>query len=364
MTMLNFNSRHVRKTDTRYVISRNRWEYPHCASVEIFPPDPSQMQSDLVWEEDVLHKMRRQQAVQGPDGTFPIVNFRMRGTRQWDIPLRVLKILNPNIEDATTDPAITPKQRRQETAWYKLRVEREVAAWQLLRDPGQVTQNITLGAGTRFDDIHSSTSNPIGVLRVACRRIKERTGLKVTDIYIPMAGYLRMCEHDNIMREAVNKLNLNADRSTINANVIERLLDDSLIVPGAVKPFEMVFNNTNDRPSAADLEKWVYPSGPMVILVARATPGGSGGSDYGFGLGKYLDIVRSAIPNDPEIQIVTGNEGFGVYEAPEYEMAGHGTQQQILSAWAPFIQQERAAFGIYSAFDATNTATYQDLFTF
>jgi hypothetical protein len=45
-------------------------------------------------------------------------------------------------------------------------------------------------------------------------------------------------------------------------------------------------------------------------------------------------------------------------------MAGHGTQQQILSAWAPFIQQERAAFAIYSAFDSANTAVYQDLFTF
>jgi len=364
MTMLNFNSRHVRKTDTRYVISRADWAYPHCASVDLFPADPSEFQSDLVWEEDVAHLWRRQVAVQGPDGTFPVVNYRMKGTRQWDIPLRVLKVNNPNIEDATTDPAQNPRMRRLRAAWFKIRMEREIAAWELLKDPALVTQNVTLAAGSRFDDIHSTASDPMAVLRLACRRIKERTGKKVTDIYIPEAGYLQMCRHDAIQREAVNKLNLAADRLTINGNIIERLIDDSLIEPGAVKPFSVIFNNTNDGPSATELEKLVYPCGPMVMVATRAVPGGTGGSDYGFGLGKFLDHVKSAIPNDPSIQIVTGNEGLGVYEAPEYEMAGHGTQSQILSAWAPFLQQEKAGFAIYGAFNAADTAQYQNLFTF
>lgn len=364
MTMLNFNSRHVRKTDTRYVISRSDWNYQNCASVDIFPADPSPFQSDLVWEEDVLHLMRRQQAVVGPDGSFPVINYRMRGTRQWDIPLQVYKVINPNIEDQTTDPPQTPLQRRQRTAWFKARIEREIQAWTLLRDPAQITQNVTLSAGQRLDDIHSSSSDPMAILRLACRRIKERTGRKVTDIYIPEAGYLQMCRHDQIMREAVNKLNLGSDRVTINNNIIERLIDDSLIEPGAVKTFNMIFNDTNDGPAATDQEKFVYPCGPMVFVQTRAVPGGTGGNDYGLGLGKYLDIVKSAMPNDPDIQIVTGNEGFGVYEAPEYNIAGHGTQQQILSAWAPFLQQERAGFAIYNAFNSADTANYQNLFTF
>lgn len=364
MTMLNFNSRHVRKTDTRYVISRAEWDFPHCASVDLFPADPSEFQSDLVWEEDVAHLMRRQVAVQGPDGTFPVVNYRMKGTRQWDIPLRVLKVLNPNIEDATTDPAQNPRMRRLRAAWFKIRMEREISAWQVLRDPAVVTQNITLAAGSRFDDILSVNSDPIAVLRLACRRIKERTGRKATDIYIPEAGYLQMCRHEKIQREAVNKLSLTEDRSTINANIIERLLDDALIEKGAVKPFNVIFNNTNDGPSATEQLKYVYPSGPMVIVATRAIPGGTNGSDYGFGLGKYLDHVKSAFKDDPSIQIATGNEGLGVYEAPEYEMAGHGTQSQVLSAWAPFVQQEQAAFAIYGAFNAADTATYQNLFTF
>lgn len=364
MSMLNFNSRHVRKTDTRYVISRAEWHYPHCASVDLFPADPSEFQSDLVWEEDVAHLMRRQVAVTGPDGTFPVVNYRMKGTRQWSIPLRVLKVRNPNIEDATTDAAQTPRMRRLRAAWFKIRIEREIAAWEVLRDPAIMTENITLAAGSRFDDIFSVASDPLAVIRMACRRTKERTGRKVTDIYIPEAGYLEMCRHEKIQREAVNKLNLNADRNTINANVIERLLDDSLIEPGAVKPFSVLFNNTNDGPSATQQQKLVYPSGPMVIVATRAIPGGTNGSDYGFGLGKYLNHVDSAIKDDPSMQIQTGNEGLGVYEAPDYETAGHGTQAQVVSAWAPFVQQEQAAFAIYGAFNPANTAVYQDLFTF
>ncbi|TXH42085.1 MAG: hypothetical protein E6Q97_36360 [Desulfurellales bacterium] len=364
MTVLHQSAQHILQADTRYVISRNVWQWPVSLAGTCFVPDPSDHRSDLVWEEDVAHIMRRQQSITGPDGSFPVVNYRMKGTRRWDIPLRVTRTLNAPLEDGEADPAINPRKRRLRNAIFKARMEREIQSAQIIKDPAIVTQNITLGATERFDAIASTSSDPMAVLRVACRKINEGTGLKVTDIIIPQAGYLEMCRHEKIMAEAVNKLNLTSDRVTIDNNIIERLIDDDLIEKGAVKTYKVWFNNTDDGPHATDLIKRVYPMGNMVIVLARAKAGGSGDqSDYGFGLLKYWDVVKQAFPNDPEVEIVTGNEGFGVYNFPLFDVAGGGDQSQLADAAVPFVQQELAAFAIYGAFNAANTAAYGDLFS-
>lgn len=366
MPNLHISARHVKKVDTRYIVSRDLRFQPNLASVDLFPADPSPFQQDLVWVEDVQHLMRRQPAVAGPDGLYPVVDYRTKGQLQWDIPLRVWRTIDPNIEDATTDPVINPRQRRLRAALFKSRIEREIAAWQILRDPAVLTQNVTLSAGSRFDDITSTSSDPIATLQLGAEKIFRQTGLKVTDIYIPAPGLRMLSQHEKVMSYAVNKLNLNGDRllNMIDANTIERLLDSHYIVPGAIKSYDLTFNNTNDSPSATSNETLVYPSGPMVVMVARAIPGGSDGIDYGFGLGKYLSVLDQPFKDDPTVQIATGNQGYGVYSFPEFNVAGGGTQNQLVDAWSPFVQNAQAAYAIYGAFNAADTANYGQSFSF
>lgn len=357
MAALQIQARHILRVDTRYVVAR-RFKYTqNLASVDLFPGDPSQFRSDLVWVEDNSYTMRRQPGIAGPDGLFPTVQYRTAGQLQWDIPLRCWRIINGNLEIADTDPVLTPRQRNLRVALFKSRIEREISAWTVLKNPAILTQNVTLSAGARFDDITSSSSDPIAVMQYGAEKIFRETSLKVTDIFCPQPISRKLKQHEKIMSYAVNKLNLSKDRE-IDGEIIERLIGYDYVVPGAFKTYTMVFNNTPDSPYATEQENLVYPTGPNVIMVARATPGGTDGDDFGFGLGKYLSILEQVFPGDPTVQIATGNQGYGVLEFPNYDVAGGGTTTQLIDAWAPFVQQAKAAFGIYGAVNAADTASY------
>lgn len=361
MADFHISAQHILTADTRYAVSRSVYDWPVTLAKTCFPADPSKHTADKVWVEDFAHLMRRQPGYTGTGGTASRVNYQMEGTKQWDIPLLKWEIVNAIEEDSNADPALQPRVRRQRAALIKAKIEREIRCARILQDPAIMTQNKILGAGTRFDDILSPASDPVGELRTACRKIKQITGLKVDNIIFPEAGLLRMCQHKNIIQEAVNKLDITKDRLTINNNIIERLLDDSLIVPGAVKSYEAWFNNTADGPALVDAEQQVYPMGNMVVLTASAKPGGTGGNDFGFGLLKWWDLLRDALPDAKDLEIAVGNEGFAVTSFPLMEGLG-GDRQFMVDASAPFVQNARAAFVFYDAFNALDTALYGNLF--
>lgn len=356
MTALQIQARHVLKVDSRYVVAR-RFKSDVLASLMLFPPDPSEFRSDQVWVEDTAYTMRRQPGIAGPDGLYPTVQFRTSGQLQWDIPLRMLRIINSDLENADTDPVLRPRQRNLKVALFKHRLEREISAWTVLKNPAILTQNITLSAGQRFDDITSTSSDPIAVMRYGAERIHRRTGLKVTDVFMPSPIMRKLKSHEKVMSYSVNTLNLSKDRP-IDADIIEQLIGYEYIEPGAIKVETFTFNNTADSPYATDQEEQTYCTGPNVIMAARATPGGTDGDDNGFGLGKYMALLEKAMPDDPTVQIATGNDGMGVLEFPNYDVAGGGTTTQVISLWAPFVQNPNAAFAIYGAADASDTASY------
>ena len=356
MPALQLQARHVLKPDTRYVVGR-RFQYDVMASTTLFPADPTEFRSDLVWVEDTSYTMRRQPGIAGPDGLYPTVHYRTAGQLRWDIALMCWRIINSDLENADTDAVLQPRQRNLKNALFKARIEREISAWTVLKNAGILTQNITLGAGARFDDITSTSSDPIAVMQYGCEKVFRQTGNKVTDGLIPQPIMRKLKQHEKIMSYAVNKLNLSKDRE-IDGEIIERLIGYDYIVPGALKTYTMVFNNTPDGPSATDQRNLVYPTGPNVILAARATPGGVDGDDYGFGLGKYLSILEQTFPDDPTVQIATGNDGFGVFEFPNYEIVGGGTTTQLVSAWGALVQNPLAAFAIYGAANSADTASY------
>ena len=357
MPALQIQARHVLKVDTRLVVARRFRFTENLASVDLFPADPSQFRSDLVWVEDNSYTMRRQPGISGPDGLYPAIQYRTSGQLSWDIPLRCWRIINGNLEIADTDPVLTPRQRNLKVALFKSRIEREISAWTVLKNPAILTQNVTLSAGTRFDDITSTSSDPIAVMQYGAEKIFRETGLKVTDIYCPQPITRKLRQHEKIMSYAVSKLNLAKDRP-IDGAVIENLIGYDYVEQGAFKSYTMVYNTTPDSPYATDQENLAYPTGPNVIMVARATPGGVDGDDYGFGLGKFLSILEQVFPNDPTVQIATGNNGYGVLDFPNYDIVGGGTTTQLIDAWAPFVQNAKAAFGIYGAANAADVASY------
>ena len=356
MTALQIQARRVLKVDTRYVVAR-RFSSDILASNIFFPPDPSEFRSDQVWVEDTAYTMRRQPGIAGPDGMFPTVQFRTAGQLQWDIPLRMLRIINSDLENADTDPSLTPRKRNLKVALFKHRLERNIAAWAVLKNPSIMTQNITLGPGQRFDDLASAASDPIAVMRYGAEKVFRGTGLKITDIDIPTPIMRKLKSHEKVMSYSVNTLNLSKDRP-IDAAIIEQLIGYDYIEPGAIKVESFTFNNTADSPYTTDQDDQTYCTGPNVIMAARAVPGGTEGDDNGFGLGKYMALLDKAMPDDPTVQIATGNDGMGVLEVPNYDVAGGGTTTQVISLWAPFVQNPKAAFAIYGAANAADTASY------
>lgn len=352
MADLTLSARHIARADTRYIVSRG-WRFKHVASVELFPADPSEFTTDLVWEEDVAAKERRQPGVAGVDGVYPEVSYRMKGTKQWNIGLRAWRVLNGNIENKNTDPVQNPRQRRLENAHYKSRLEREILTWNILNNASILTQGTTLGAGFRFDDLTSSVSDPVAVLRQGAQTIRRQTGLQVTDIFIPQPLLSRMRAHLKLQDYLVSNMNLSKDRA-IDAETLEILIGDDLVAKGAIKAYDVTFNNTQDNVYATEQRSLVYACGPTVVMVARATPGGSSGMDYGFGLGKYFSMLEQAFPNDPTVQIAAGNEGYGVYDFPEYHLPGGGTQTQLVDMWVPFVQNAQAAYRISTAANAAD----------
>lgn len=356
MTALQIQARHVLKVDTRYVVAR-RFKSDVLASTILFPADPSEFRSDLVWVEDTAYTMRRQPGIAGPDGLYPTVQFRTAGQLQWDIPLRMLRIINSDLENADTDPSLTPRKRNLKVALFKHRLEREISAWSVLKNPSVMTHSITLGPGTRFDDTSSASSDPIAVMQQGAEEIHRETGLKVTDIMVPQPIMRKLKQHEKVMSYSVNTLNLSKDRP-IDAAIIEQLIGYDYVEPGAIKVESFTFNNTPDSPYATSQVEQAYCTGPNVIMAARATPGGTDGDDNGFGLGKYMALLDKAMPDDPTVQIATGNDGMGVLELPNYDVAGGGTTTQVLSLWAPFVQNPKAAYAIYGAANAADTASY------
>lgn len=361
MAFQHISAQHILQADTRYLVTRAEWDWPVTLAKNCFPADPSQYRADKVWVEDFAHKMRRQPAYTGTGGTSSKINYLMKGTLEWAIPVNKYELINTAEEDSNADPAIQPRIRRLDNALIKAKIEREIRCARVLQDPSIMTQNKMLGAGTRWDDILSPNSDPIGDLRTACRFINEITGLTVDQIIIPQAGYLQMCKHRRIQDEAVSKLNLTADRLTINNHIIERLLDDDLIQPGAVKQYKAWFNNSADGPSSTSVNNRTYPMGNIVVVTASAKPGGTGGRDFGFGLLKWWDVVREALPDAKNLEIAVGNEGFAVTSFPYMEGMG-GDKQYFIDAGAPFVQNADAAFVFYDAFNAADTTNYGTLF--
>lgn len=353
MPRLDLSSRRVLKTDTRMIVSR-RWRFDNLACVLAFPADPSEFQSDLVWVEDVAHKQRRQPAVAGPDGVMPFVDFRMRGTLQWDIAIRVWRVLNGYLEDSQADKIINPRQRRLETAHYKSRIERELLAWHVLADPTVLTQGTTLGAGERFDDISSINSDPLAVITYGCRQVLRKTGKRVDLGLFPAPIVDKLRIHERLMNYAVSYLNLSKDRIIQEGplRILEAMIGEELVAPGAFKVYNATFNNSIDSPYATEQEDLTYFCGPNVVLMATATPGGEGGIEYGLGLGKYLSILQGTMGNDATVQIATGNDGYGVYNFPDQgNIAGGGDLIQLVDAWSPFVIKPEAGYLISSAAD-------------
>ena len=359
MPALNISARHVERADTRYVVDRPlTGQKETMVSTTAFPPDPSEFLADKVWVMDYAAKLRRQPGFAGADGNLPTVYMRTSGTMSWNIPVYAWLVRVGNIEAATTDAAL--QVRRNNLAWAhdKARIEREIRACLKLRGLANAT---ALGAGSRWDDITSTSSDPIANVQQACEAIKRRTGKKVDRWYLPEPAMRKLTQHEKIMAYAVNKLNLSKDRP-IDEEILEALIGKHYMAPGSCRVYDFTFNDTQDSPRAAQAFVPKYPLGNRSVLMATATAGGVDGMDIGFGLAKYLDFLSGSIKD--EAVITAGNEGIGVFEFPDHDVPGGGIKQQLVDAVEFWIQNQDAAWEITGIVDSTNTAEYQSSLTF
>lgn len=369
MPQLHVSAKHVKRVDTRYVVGR-KFKHNNLVSTLAFPPDPSEYSEDLVWKEDTAGLMRRQTGIAGMDGMYPEVSWRSAGTLEWNIELYMWLVRIGNIEQKTADSVWNYRRRSLKWAHFKARIEREIRASLILRDAAILTKGQTLGAGSRFDDISSLTSDPIAVFQLGAERVFRNSGERVNQILVPAPIHRKLTQHERIMNYAVNKLNMSKDRP-ITGNIIEQLIGvdeanpgNGLIMPGSYKVVDSIFNNTVDGPNATEQVTNVYPLGPTVVMLATGSPGGEDGDDNSFGFGKYLSMLEKSGMDTADVQIAAGNEGIGVFEFPDTDLPGGGTKTQLIDAWAAFVQNPDAAWRISGAADSTNTAEYESSLAF
>jgi hypothetical protein len=366
-------ARYVSRVDQRYVIER-QISGRNLASVEAFPADPSEFLRGQVYTIDEEHEMRHQPGGYGPDGVWPTVGFRIGAKLEYSIRGRQWLVRTSNLDEQTSDPVLQIRRRNLAHAHKKVRINREIEAWGILRDNTVITQGVTLGAGSRFDDLSSSSSDPIAVMRTGALTILRNTGLQVDGILMNREHLRMLGLHERVQSYAVNQLNLSKDRlvAQMDAEILELLLgampsrpDEGLIRPGSVKVTDFMYSNAADQPRAVVSPTRLYANGPDVIMFAKATPGGKDGSDNGFGLLKYLSGIPGGGSGVPTSGINFdfpisggGNDGIMVVDLPDFEVAGGGTKTQILDYSGFFIQKAEAAYLIAGALNTADTTSY------
>lgn len=366
---------YVSQVDQRYVIERP-FGFKNLASVLAFPADPSAKLRGIVYSIDEEHELRHQPGAYGPDGYWPMVGFRVGQKLNFAIRGKHWMVRTNNIDEATSDPVLQIRRRNIAHAHRKVRIHREIECWQVLRDSAVLTQGTTLGAGSRFDDLSSAASDPIAVMRTGAQMIRRNIG-KQCNLILMNTEHLRMLGlHERIQHYATTQLNLSKDRilSGMDAEILEIMLgampsrpEDGLIAPGSIKVTDFVYSPQADAPrtnGTAPLR--AYANGPDVVMMATATPGGSDGSDNGFGLLKYLSGIPSndagsnyGLPKSFDFPISGGgNDGIILVDLPDFDAPGGGTKTQILDYSSPFVQKAEAAYLIQDALNASNTAEY------
>ena len=368
-------ARYVSRVDQRYVIER-QISGRNLASVEAFPADPSEFLKGQVYQIDEEHELRHQPGAYGPDGYWPVVGFRVAGKLSYSIRGKHWMVRTSNLDEQTSDPVLQIRRRNLAHAHKKVRINREVEAWNILRDGTTITQGVTLGAGSRFDDLSSTASDPIAVMRTGAQLIRKNTGLQVNYIGMNVYHMLKLGLHERVMNYAVSQLNLSKDRlvaNPIDASILELLLgatpnrpEDGLIAPGSIKITDFLYSPIGDAPRTnGTTPTRAYASGPDIVMLATATPGGKDGSDNGFGLLKYLSGIPGGGSSVPTTGINFdfpisggGNDGIIVVDLPDFDVAGGGTKNQILDYSSYFVQKAEAGYLIQDALDATNTTDY------
>jgi len=366
-------AKYVSRVDQRYVIER-QISGRNLASVEAFPADPSEFLKGQIYQIDEEHELRHQPGAYGPDGHWPVVGFRIAGRLSYSIRGRHWLVRTNPLDEKTSDPVLQIRRRNLAHAHKKVRINREIEAWNVLRDGTVLTQGTTLAAGSRFDDLSSSSSDPIAVMRTGAMMIRRNTGLQVDTILMNIEHLRMLGLHEKVQNYAVNQFNLSKDRLVANpldASIIELLLgatpnrpEDGLVKPGCIKVTDFLYSNAADQPRAAGATPTrLYANGPDVVMLAKATPGGRDGSDNGFGLLKYLSFMSGTGLENQGINFDFpisggGNDGIMVVDLPDYDVPMGGTKTQMLDYSTFFVQRAEAAYLIQDALDAANTNEY------
>jgi len=366
----------VSRVDQRYCIERP-FQGNNLAHIEAFPADPSDYMKGQIYTIDEEHELRHQPGAYGPDGQWPVVGFRVGAKVSYSIRPKFWLVRNGNLEESTADPVLQIRRRNIAHAQRKVRINREVDAWNRLRDSTVITQGVTLGAGARFDDTASTSSDPIAVFRTGAEMIRKNTGLQPDCILMNRYHMQKLGQHERIMSYAVNQMNLSRDRllanpGTIGVSVLEALIgvdtanpENGMIKPGSIKVTDFLYSPRADAPRSSSSPLRAYANGPDVVMLARSKPGGTDGGDNGFGLLKFLagfngkGVENQGIGYDFPIS-GGGNDGILVIDLPDFDVAGGGTKTQILDLSSFFIQQASAAYLIKNALDASNTTDYGD----
>lgn len=307
--------------------------------MKAFPASPSDKLSNKIWVIDETHQLRLQNGVAGPNGLLPRVHYRTKDPLRYQIFPKGWEAPVGNIEEATTDEVL--QHRRQQVAIARQRAItwREYQFVSTMRDTSVVTQNTTLLAGGRWDDIDSASSDPLKDAIVGRERIKRKSGLEPNLWVIPEELWNRLKVHKKLIYYAFNLKSVTSDRQLTTT-----ILEDLVGLPaGSIYITDAQFDKSSDGPSATAARRRFF--GPDSFMGAIGKGGQDGVSDNSFGYGYYLQMLDTAGERpDTAPMVVPGNEGLAVFSYPIYEIPAGGQVVQVVSAIAPHVQNANAAF--------------------
>lgn len=318
---------------------------------KLLPPKVVSKRSDIIRQIDKGNLLRKYDLRVGTGGRIPEVQFKVSQNFTYNAVDYAVRAVLRESERANADSILQYDQEMMYHALISMHTNLEVLTIKdTLRDPLQLTNNVTLALPTFWDNYNSPGSNPLADLKTAVLSIRARTEHMPNVILMHDLVWDALQRHPIIVaRGPVHPFGA----GIITIPIMEEILN---VRPGTIKVTSKQYNVAKEGDPIADFRSMIGPD----VIVAYVEPpstrsyglgttfmfqGKSEGSNY---TGENLDVVPGL-----------GGAPFVVYQFPNYEADSRGAQSlNLVGGIDQRVLVQDAGYLIRNVVDKTNFTKY------
>lgn len=271
---------------------------------KLLPPKIVTKRSDYIRQIDKGNLLRKYDLRVGKGGRISEVQFKIGNNFQFNAVDYAVKTILRNSEAANADDILEYEHEQMYHALVAMHTNIEVITIkETLRDPAQLTNNVTLAAGSRWDDYTSLNSDPVDDFKIGIQKVENLTTKEPNIIFMHKMVWDRVQRHPRVlMRGGVHP----TGGAIVSIEQFEKILG---VAPGTIMVTTQNYNVALED-QTPDFRSMI---GPDCIIARVETP-----SVRSYGLGCSFmfqgDGFGSNLQTIPEL-----GTPFLVYQYPEYQ---------------------------------------------